>query len=147
MSNAMAQQWVLVQDIHRIMSLCVILKTFGQKTVQLISNQLFIDDSLMIHLYSFEQRVMLKNYLNKQQKNIKCASKIEANQSLSFLDMKITSKNNRFVTSVYRKPTFSGVLTNFESFAPNMHKHGLIETFVYTSFRSCSSYEKFHRKI
>ena len=106
----------------------------------------FVDD-IFILLWTKGHVEKLKNYLNKQQKNIKCASKIEANQSLSFLDMKITSKNNRFVTSVYRKPTFSGVLTNFESFAPNMHKHGLIETFVYTSFRSCSSYEKFHRKI
>ena len=106
----------------------------------------FVDDTFIL-LWTKGHVEKLKNYLNKQQKNIKCASKIEANQSLSFLDMKITSKNNRFVTSVYRKPTFSGVLTNFESFAPNMHKHGLIETFVYTSFRSCSSYEKFHRKI
>ena len=106
----------------------------------------FVDDTFILpwtkgHVEKF------KNYVNKQQKNIKFASKIEANQSLSFLDMKITSKNNRFVTSVYRKPTFSGVLTNFESFAPNMHKHGLIETLEYTSFRSCTSYEKFHRKI
>ena len=106
----------------------------------------FVDDTFIL-LWTKGHVEKLKNYLNKQQKNIKCASKIEANQSLSFLDMKITSKNNRFVASVYRKPTFSGVLTNFESFAPNMHKHGLIETFVYTSFRSCSSYEKFHRKI
>ena len=106
----------------------------------------FVDDTFIL-LWTKGHVEKLKNYLNKQQKNIKCASKIEANQSLSFLDMKITSKNNRFVTSVCRKPTFSGVLTNFESFAPNMHKHGLIETFVYTSFRSCSSYEKFHRKI
>ena len=106
----------------------------------------FVDDTFIL-LWTKGHVEKLKNYLNKQQKNIKCASKIEANQSLSFLDMKITSKNNRFVTSVYWKPTFSGVLTNFESFAPNMHKHGLIETFVYTSFRSCSSYEKFHRKI
>ena len=106
----------------------------------------FVDDTFIL-LWTKGHVEKLKNYLNKQQKNIKCASKIEANQSLSFLDMKITSKNNRFVTSVYHKPTFSGVLTNFESFAPNMHKHGLIETFVYTSFRSCSSYEKFHRKI
>ena len=95
----------------------------------------FVDDTFIL-LWTKGHVEKLKNYLNKQQENIKCASKIEANQSLSFLDMKITSKNNRFVTSVYRKPTFSGVLTNFESFAPNMHKHGLIETF-----------EKFHRKI
>ena len=38
-----------------------ILKTFRWKTVLLISNQLFTDDSLMIHFYFFEQRIMLKS--------------------------------------------------------------------------------------
>ena len=49
-------------------------------------------------------------------------SKIEENGSLSFLDITITHENNKFVTSVYRKPTFSGVFTNFESFIPEMHE-------------------------
>ena len=39
---------------------------------------------------------------------------IEENGSLSFLDRKISSENNELVTSVYRKTTFSGILTNFE---------------------------------
>ena len=59
---------------------------------------------------------------SKQYKNIKFTSKIEENGSLSFLDITITRENNKFVTSVYRKPTFSGVFTNFESFIPEMHE-------------------------
>ena len=31
---------------------------------------------------------------------------------------KICGKNGKFLTSVYRKPTFSGVFTNYESFIP-----------------------------
>ena len=57
-----------------------------------------------------------KNYLNKQHKNIKFTLEIEENGSLSFLDITITRENNKFVTSVYCKLTFSGVFTNFESF-------------------------------
>ena len=34
------------------------------KTVQPMSNQLFTEDSLMIHFYSFEQKIMLKKDLN-----------------------------------------------------------------------------------
>ena len=44
-----------------LMSLCAILKSFGWKTVLLILNQLFTDDSLMIHFYSLEQRIVLKS--------------------------------------------------------------------------------------
>ena len=65
----------------------------------------------------------------------------------SFLDITITRENNKFVTSVYRKPTFRGAFTNFECFIPDMHKRGLIETLLHRSVRSCFSYENFHRGI
>ena len=72
---------------------------------------------------------------------------IKENDSASFLDLTITRENNKFVTSVYRKLTFSGIFTNFESFIPAIHKYGLIETLLHKSFRLCFSYEKFHREI
>ena len=56
----------------------------------------------------------------------------------------ITRENNKFVTSVYCKLSSSGVFTNFESFIPDMHKRGLIETLLHISFRLCSSYNNFH---
>ena len=106
----------------------------------------FADDTFLLfrkknHVEKF------KNYLNKQYKNIKFTSKIEENGSLSFLDTTISRENNKFVTSVYRKSTFSGVFKNFESFIPDMHKRGLAETLLHRSFRLCSNYENFHRKI
>ena len=88
-----------------------------------------------------------KNYLNKQHKNIKLTAEIEENGSLSFLDITVSRENNKFATSVYLKPTFSGVFTNLESFIPDMHKRGLIETLLHRSFRFCSSYQNFHREI
>ena len=117
------------------MSLYTILKTFAE-------------DSLMIHFYSFEQRMMLKSLkiISANKIKTKFTLEIEKNGLLSFLDITITHENNKFV-SVYRKPTFSGVFTNFESFIPEMHKRGLIETLLHRSFRLCSSYENFHREI
>ena len=131
------------------MSLCAILKIFGWKTVLPISNQLLTEDSLKIGLlFRTKDHVeKFKNYLNKQHKNIKFTSEIEENGLLSFLDITITRENNKFVTSVYCKLTFSGVFTNFESFLSEMHKRGLIETLLHRSFRLCSSYENFHREI
>ena len=56
-------------------------------------------------------------------------------------------ENNKFTTSVFRKPTFSGVFTNFDSFIPISHKHGLVNTLIFRCFKICSSYEKLHNEI
>ena len=69
------------------------------------------------------------------------------NGSLSFLNITVSRENNKFVTSVYRKPAFSGVFTNFESLIPDMQKRELIETLLHRSFKLCSNYENFHREI
>ena len=106
----------------------------------------FVDDTFLL-FWTKDYVEKFKNYLNKQHKNIKLTSEIEENGSLSFLDITITRENNKFVTLVYRKPTFSGVFTNFQSFIPEMHKCGLIETLLHRSFRLCSSCENFHREI
>ena len=53
---------------------------------------------------------------------------MEQNGSLSFLNIKINLENNKFVTSVYQKPAFSGAFTNFESFISRYYKRSLIDT-------------------
>ena len=106
----------------------------------------FVDDTFL--LFGSKDHVeKFRNYLNKQHRNIKSTSEIDENGSLSFLDIKINHENNKCVTSVYRKPTFTGVFTNFESFTPDIYKRGLIETLLHRSFRLCSNYENFHREI
>ena len=67
------------------------------------------------------------NYLNLptrfanmscKHQNINFTVEKEKVGSPSFLDVKICSKNGNFVISVYRKPTFGGVFTNYESSIP-----------------------------
>ena len=72
---------------------------------------------------------------------------VKINNSLSFLDIKIVRDNNKFTTSVYRKTTFSGVLTNFESFIPTSYKYTLIFTLFHGAFKPCSNFELFHQDI
>ena len=111
-----------------------------------IVHRRFVDDKFS--LFQLKDHVgKFRNYLNKQHKNIKFTSEIEENSSLSFLDKTISRENNKFVTSVYRKPTFSGAFTNFESFIPDIHKRGLIETLLHKSFILCSNYEKYYESI
>ena len=42
---------------------------------------------------------------------------------MSFLDIEISRENGKFVTAIYRKPTFSGVYTHFKSFLLSTHKY------------------------
>ena len=72
---------------------------------------------------------------------------IEENESLSFLDITNSRENNKFVKSVYLKPTFTVAFTSFESFLPDTYKSGLIENLFHRSFRLCSNYENFPQKI
>ena len=55
--------------------------------------------------------------------------------------------NDTFVTTVYRKDTFSGVYTNFTSFLPQDYKFGLIFTLLHRCFALVSDFSKFHLEI
>ena len=53
---------------------------------------------------------------------------IEKNNKLSFLDIEVfrCEKSETFFTSIYRKPTFSSMYTNFKSFIPIKYKYSKI---------------------
>ena len=40
----------------------------------------------------------------------------EKENKLSFLDVEVILEKGKFTTTIYQKPTFSGVYSNFESF-------------------------------
>ena len=63
---------------------------------------------------------------------------------MSFLDVNIICEEGKFVTSVYRKLTFSGVYTHFDSFIPNTYKIGTIYTLINRCFQISSSLSIFH---
>ena len=75
-------------------------------------------------------------HLNKHQ-NINFNIEQENVVSLWFLVVKISCKNGKFVTSVYRKPTFSGAFTNYENFILIYQKRGLLHTLLHRSFSIC----------
>ena len=86
----------------------------------------YVDDIFLFrspdHLEKF------KNYLNSTHRNIRFIYEKEQNNSMPFLDVLITRPSIGFKTSVYHKPTFSGVYLNFNSFISEEYKVGLIFT-------------------
>ena len=52
--------------------------------------------------------------------------------------MEVSRGKVKFVTTVYRKPAFSGALNHFENFLPKVYKFGMIYTLAYRCFKVCS---------
>ena len=80
-------------------------------------------------------------------KNIKFTVETESSNSLYFMDVRISRLNNKFITSVYRKPTFSGQGISFFSFAPFLFKLNAIKTLIFRSYTICSSYHAMHSEF
>ena len=59
----------------------------------------------------------------------------EERGQLPFLDVllskqSVSDRQGSFITSVYRKKTYTGLLTNYFSFTPFKYKLGLIKTLI-----------------
>ena len=85
--------------------------------------------------------------MSSKHQNIKLTVEQENFVSLLVLDIKICRKSGKFVTGVYRKPTYRGVFTNYEGFIPTYQKRGLFHTLLRGSFSICCDFKTFHFEI
>ena len=85
----------------------------------------YVDDCFLL-FRSLDHVPLFLSYLNRQYPNISFSSELEKDGRRPFLDIEITRSNGRFSTSVYRKPTFTGLFTNFHSFVPLAYKRSLV---------------------
>ena len=93
----------------------------------------YVDDIFAV----FENQTQASNflvYLNSKHPNIKFTKEENQNGVLNFLDVKVNNRN-KIITSVYHKPTFTGLLTNFRSFVPTEYKTRLIKTLTDRAFK------------
>ena len=96
---------------------------------------------------SSESADSFREYISSKHQNINFTVEKENVGSLLFSDVRICRKDGKFATSVYRKPTFSGVFTNYESFITTYQKRGLLHTLLYRSFSICCDFKTFHFEI
>ena len=69
-------------------------------------------------------------------------SESELDNNMSFLDVWVEREGSTIVTSFYRKSTFSGIYSHFDSFVS--YKFGLVSILVFRCFSICSGMSKFH---
>ena len=106
----------------------------------------YVDD-IFVLFRSKEHVSLFKDYLSSRHPNINFSSEEESQNKLPFLDVSVERVNGHFATSVYRKPTFSGLYTNFVSFIPISYKIGLVSTLIFRCFSICSDMSRFHEEL
>ena len=93
----------------------------------------YVDD-IFVLFRSPHHHEEFNEYLSTKHANIKFTNEKEINGSLPLLDVLISRNNKGFTTTVYHKPTFSGVYSNFNSFIANEYKQGLIFTLFFFEY-------------
>ena len=104
----------------------------------------YVDDCFVIA----ENEQKLDNFyklLNEQHDSIKFTIEKEQNNELSYLDVLVIRKSE-FVTTVFRKDTFTGKYLNFQSHCSLKRKINLIKTLCHRAHLICSP-EFFEREI
>ena len=106
----------------------------------------YVDDTFCIFENNTQAQCFLQ-YLNRQHPNILFTHENEDNNSLPFLDVLVMHSDYGFSTNLYRKETFTGLYTNFESLSPIQYKVNLIAVLIYRAYHICSSYLSFHKQV
>ena len=101
----------------------------------------YIDDTFILFKHPSHVSEFLQ-YLNSRHANITFTHETEKNNNLPFLDVKVTKESTgQFSTSVYRKPTYTGLITLFSSFGPLCYKSNLISALVHRAWKLTSNYD------
>ena len=106
----------------------------------------YVDDTFLL-FKSKEHVELFRSYLNSKHPNISFTCDLEENSILPFLDVKVQRSDGQFITSIYRKPTFTGLFSKFYAFSPLKNKENLISTLTVRAFRICSNYILFDQEM
>lgn len=106
----------------------------------------YVDDIFVLFI-SKEHLKFFVNDINSKHKNIKFICETENLNNFTILDVRITSKKKRFVTSIFRKASFSGFFNKYENFIFDSYKLGLVHTLLFWFFKICFNMEHFHIEI
>ena len=90
----------------------------------------YVDDIFAVFTSS-QHLEAFRNFLNGRHANMSFTIESEKQNRMSFLDVQISREDKTFITSVYRKPTFSGVYTHSDSFLRSTYKFGTVYTLAY----------------
>ena len=97
----------------------------------------YVDDTFV----AFNNEVDCEEFLchlNSLHPSLRFTFEKECDNCLPFLDVLVEKHDTEFITSVYRKPTFTGQYLRWNSFNPRKQKISLITTLVHRALIICS---------
>ena len=107
----------------------------------------YVDDTFCL-FHSEHDVIIFFDYINSRHPNIRFTMEKEAHHKLHFLDVLVDNNDpNSLLTSVYRKKTFTGLLTNYFSFTSYSYKVGLIRTLVDRAYKINNTWPGLHEDI
>ena len=106
----------------------------------------YIDDYIIAFSHK-EQADAFYDYVNSKHDNISFTREDEQNRTLNFLDLSITHHNGVFRTKTYRKPTHTGLGTNYGSFIAHVFKLRSIRTLLHRAYVTSTSWIEFDDEV
>ena len=97
----------------------------------------YMDDTFVV--FSNEDKCdLFLDSLNSLHPSLHFYFEKESNLALSFLDVLVEKSHSKFITSIYRKPTFTGQYLRWNSFSSRKRKTNLILTLTHRALAICS---------
>ena len=84
--------------------------------------------------------------LNESHPSIIFTTELEENGKLPFLGMNVIRNGCRLDTTVYRKPTDTGLLLHYHSHVDARYKRSLLNTMLNRAFKLSSTWKFFHEE-
>ena len=97
----------------------------------------YMDDNFVVFSNEDECDLFL-NSLNSLNPSLRFTFEKEFNLALPFLDVLVEKSPSKFITSIYRKPTFTSQYLRWNSFSPRKRKTNLILTLTHRALAICS---------
>ena len=106
----------------------------------------YVDD-IFSDFDSIDQARAFFDYLNSKHENIKFTMETECNGKLPFSDVYMDNSGRNFLTNVFHKSTYAGLLTNFLSFTSFSYKVSLIKCLVYRTYKINNTWFSFQSDL
>ena len=103
----------------------------------------YVDD-VFATIESREKAATILEFLNKQHPSLKFTIEHEDRDRL---DVTVVRNVGKYTTTIYRKPTFTGVYINWTSLTASINKLGPIRCLAERIWRICSEPDERHREI
>ncbi len=98
----------------------------------------YVDDTYLLVRSAEHAKALLSNF-NTVHPNLNFTVEFESENCLPFLDVLVKRGDcGNALTTIYRKPTWTGLYLNFNSFVPLKYKSGLVRTLFDRARKICS---------